>query len=273
MSAQPEPPEPTPSVVWADQSSDTLARIGASGTLIVPIGATEQHGPHLPVGVDAIVAEHVAIRAAQRAYSDDYPVLVAPVLSYGSSHHHLPRPGTLSLSSTTMLAVLRDLLESAARTGIQRLLIVNGHGGNEDLARQAIRDTALAHPVVAGSVGYWSLAWDETVKIAARYGLGPVPGHAGSFETSLLLAIRPARVSHGMAPITSLGANRAALGSHPLAGPVVEEHRWVHRAGGYSDDPTPASAEAGEAILSNVVDACSSFLSGFARTPIEELDV
>ena len=271
MSMQPPLSTSTPSVKWAEQSSAKLDHIGDSGTLILPIGATEQHGPHLPVGVDAMVAEYVAIHAAQRSSSDDYPIFVAPVLAYGSSHHHLPKAGTLSFSSTTMLAALRDLLDSAARTGFRRLLILNGHGGNEDVARQAIRDTALVHPVVAGSVAYWSLAWEETVAIAARYGVGPVPGHAGSFETSLLLALHPELVSQDIPSSSRVTVDRKILEKHPLSGPVVESHRWVHRLGGYSDESTPASAEAGEAILSNVVGACSNFLSNFARTPLKEL--
>src|SRR5262249_40196244 len=143
------------------------------------------------------------------------------------------RAGTLSLSSTTMLAVLRDLLATAAVTGVRRLLLLNGHGGNEDLARQAVRDTALDHRVVAAAVGYWSLAWDDIRDIGRRHGIGPVPGHAGSFEASLMLALRPALVSAAPARRSGPDATSIAYQPHPLAGPVVEQHRWVHRIGGY----------------------------------------
>jgi creatinine amidohydrolase len=248
-------------VDWAELSSAELGTNLAQTTLVIPIGATEQHGPNLPVGVDAMVAEHVARRAAEQV--TDRRVLVAPVLAYGSSHHHLPRAGTLSLSSTTMLAVLRDLLDSAAVTGVQRVLILNGHGGNEDLARQAARDSTLTHPLVAAAVGYWSLAWDEVVDTARGYGISPVPGHAGSFETSLLLAMHPELVTTTEVP-PGVSATRAASRTHPLAGVVIERHGWIDVIGGYSDDPSPASAEAGRAILDKVVAKCAAFLTDFA---------
>lgn len=231
----------------------------AGATLVLPIGATEQHGPHLPVGVDAMVAEHIAVVAAARVSSAHRPVLVAPVLSYGSSHHHLPRPGTLSMSSTTLGAVLVDLLRSAAATGYRRLFVLNGHGGNEDIARQAVRDVALTEDVVAGCAGYWSLAWDEVVAAADRYGVTPVPGHAGSFETSIVLGLWPELVCQ---PPVRTG-EYPAVPAHPLAALVVEKHRWIARTDWYTDDPSAASAEAGRAILDVLVDGCEQWLSRF----------
>lgn len=264
-------------VRWADLTSRELGLNPGATTLVIPIGATEQHGPHLPVGVDALMAEYVASQAvahvARRTarMAGDRRVLVAPVLSYGSSHHHLPRAGTLSLSSTTMLAVLTDLLCSAAVTGIRRVVILNGHGGNEDLARQAARDAALIHPLVVAAVGYWSLAWDEVVEVAREYGISPVPGHAGSFETSLLLATHPDLVSTACMP--SRAGTRPMSGRHPSAGVVVERHRWIDAIDGYSDDPGPASAEAGQAILNQVIKACAGFLAEFSthseETPVD----
>lgn len=250
-----------PASTLAYHRSAQLAALAPSATLVLPIGATEQHGPHLPVGVDAMVAEHVARAAAARVGTTAHPVLVAPVLSYGSSHHHLPLAGTLSLRSATMGAVLVDLLTSAAVTGFRRLFILNGHGGNEDLARQAIRDVALDHDVTAAAVGYWSLAWDDVVATARRFGVAPVPGHAGSFETSLVLALWPGLVA---AEPPTRGHHPEAASGHPQASVVVERHRWVHRIGGFTDSPAAASAEAGAAILEVLVGACARWLSTLA---------
>jgi creatinine amidohydrolase len=247
--------------LWSEHSSAELEALSRSATLVLPIGATEQHGPHLPVGVDALMADHIARTAAARVSTIERPVLVAPTLSYGSSHHHLPRPGTLSMTSATMSAVLVDLLTSAAITGFRRMFVLNGHGGNEDIARQAVRDVALRHDVVAAAVGYWTLAWDEVETTAQKHGIAPVPGHAGSFETSLILALRPELVADA----------RPARVVEPVVPPVVaiERHRWVHRIGGFTDSPATASADAGSAILALLVDACAQWLTAFVLEETE----
>lgn len=243
-------------------TSPGLGDVAPRATLVFPIGATEQHGPHLPVGVDAIVAAHIAEAAARSAGTESRPVLVAPVLAFGSSDHHLPRAGTLSLSSTTMQRALTELLSSAARTGFRRLLVLNGHGGNDDLAGQAARDVALRHPVVAAAVSYWSLAWDEVAELATRYDIAPVPGHAGAFETSLLLALNAGLVDqaavrpHG--PVTDPDAGYAAMRT------AVHRHGWVETGSGYTDGASTASEAAGRAIIDLVVNRTSALITALA---------
>jgi creatinine amidohydrolase len=247
---------------WAHRTSAVHEDWMGAATLVLPIGATEQHGPHLPVGVDAMIAEHIAVAAAERVSSAQRPVIVAPVLSFGSSHHHLPRPGTLSMTSPTLAAVLVDLLRSAAVTGYRRMFVLNGHGGNEDIARQAIRDVALAEDVTTGCAGYWSLAWDAVIAAAERHGVAPVPGHAGSFETSIVLSLWPELVADRPSRPGRPGRHPVVPG-HPLAGLVVEKHHWVERIGWFTDDPSAASAEAGRAMLDVLVEGCAQALSRF----------
>jgi creatinine amidohydrolase len=229
-----------------------------SATLVIPVGATEQHGPHLPVGVDAVVAAHIATEAAARAATREHSILVAPVLSYGSSHHHLPLAGTLSLSSDTMRRVVYDLLSSAARTGMTKLVVLNGHGGNQDLIGQAARDVALEFDVIAAAASYWTIAADRLQRLAADRGISPVPGHAGAFETSLMLALGLVDRVPEAAPPPARGAVANAI-----AGVAIEKHAWVHDMGGYSDDPSCASAADGAAFLDVIIDSCAAFLSEF----------
>jgi creatinine amidohydrolase len=252
----------TDEIRWDRFTSPVHADAAALVTLVVPIGSTEQHGPHLPVGVDAMVCEHVARAAASRVHSTERPVLVAPTLAYGSSHHHLPRAGTLSLSSDTMLAVLRDILRSAAITGVRRMLIVNGHGGNEDVARQAAKDVALEHPVVAGALNYWSVAAEPLAELAVSSGITRLPGHAGAFETSLVLAIAPETVD-----VAALPQDHGDAGddfAEVPAGVSVQRHGWVNAGDGYTDSSDAASEALGRKLIDAAVDGLAAFLADFA---------
>jgi creatinine amidohydrolase len=118
---------------------------------------------------------------------------------------------------------------------------------------------ALTHDVVTACAGYWSLAWDDVVATAARHGIAPVPGHAGSFETSIVLSLWPELVAEAPRRFRTL----ADSSQHPLSGLVVEKHRWVERVGWYTDDPSSASAEAGREILDVLVAGCETWLSRF----------
>ncbi|WP_177241101.1 creatininase family protein [Nonomuraea wenchangensis] len=243
----------------AELSSPEIGRVAASAVLVLPVGAVEQHGAGLPTGTDALVSAEIAHRAA--APLTGVPVLVAPVLPYGSSHHHLPLPGTLSLRSRTLLAVLGDLIESAAVAGFRRIVLFNGHGGNDDLIRQAARDAVLDLPIAVGAASYWSLGGDRLAELAREAGITHVPGHAGAFEAALTLA---------------LGATLpAASSSAPSSGPVepprepaygfAMEHGWIARMGGVTDPITPATREVGERLLDHLVTAFTAYLEAFAR--------
>src|SRR5205809_4622246 len=117
----------------ADLTREEIRRTAGACTVVLPLGATEQHGTHLPVSVDTVVCERIATEAADLA--DGGPFLVAPALPYGVSDHHLAFPGTLSLRSATFLAVLSDLLRSLSAWGARSVFAVNGHGGNDAAMR------------------------------------------------------------------------------------------------------------------------------------------
>lgn len=250
------------SIVLASQSSDVVGSSVERATLVIPIGATEQHGPHLPLRVDALIAERVAHSAAARATTEQRPVWVAPTLAYGASDHHLPRPGTLSLRGRTYLAVLTDLVESAVVGGFQRIVLLNGHGGNEDLARQAAREVTVERPVVVGAAGYWTLGWRALSRIAVEEGLGGMPGHAGAFETSLLLHLEPEVVSLERAQDTPPEATGP---DHPASLPWVETHGWVESLHGYSPGVRRASAVIGQRLFTTIIEATATWLAEFAR--------
>jgi creatinine amidohydrolase len=158
---------------------------------VLPTAAVEQHGPHLPLDTDAFLCTRVAEEAAARALAGG-PVLVAPTLAFGSSGHHMAFAGTLTLSAATFLAAVSDLAGSLTRHGFRRLLVVNGHGGNSALVREAVQQLALRTPVLVAAVDYWAVARETAAEVreSPRGGMA----HACEFETSLMLHLRPESV-------------------------------------------------------------------------------
>jgi creatinine amidohydrolase len=149
--------------------------------LVVPLGSTEQHGPHLPAGTDSAVATAV-VHAAAAAVGDRLPLVVAPAVAYGASGEHEHFPGTVSIGHEALALLLIELGRSASRWA-DRILFVNGHGGNLP---------TVAEVVLTLRAEGRDVAWLP----CSRPGADP---HAGAFETSLMLALHPDDVRAGEA--------------------------------------------------------------------------
>ena len=226
--------------------------------VVLPVGAVEQHGPHLPVGTDYFAVEHIA-RAAGAALAGRVPVLVAPALPFGCSQHHLAFGGTLSLSTETYYRALRDLAESLIVSGFRRIFILNGHGGNNELIQLVARDLALGHPAHLAAASYWSIAWDALVAARAHNGAG-LPGHAGAFETALMLALRPALVREPRPHRDSPPGSDPRGANAPYR---AELHGAWQQIDGYTDSPDQADAERGAAYLAAIVREVAGALEEF----------
>lgn len=164
----------------------------AGGTVLTPVGAIEQHGPHLPVETDTFNAETISLAAAAR-FED---VLVAPSIPWGLSHAHLELGATLSISPTTFLSLAMDLTASLIAAGFQRLVWVNGHHGNKPITALIVYESKRLHGLSVGAVTYYDLA----VEAFSEVRNSPVggSGHACEFETSLMMSVRPDAVGdHG----------------------------------------------------------------------------
>jgi creatinine amidohydrolase len=165
-----------------EQIAEYLAR---DNRVILPIGATEQHGRHLGVGADYLIAQGIAEKIGAQTR-----VLVAPTLAYGMSHQHLEFSGTLSLSPATLSAVLQDLLQSLYRHGFRRVLVVNGHGGNQPALQSAVATVQQLFPDLRVKSFQWWLE-PEVVRIVDD-ALGAQRGtHASNHETAFMAAIAP----------------------------------------------------------------------------------
>jgi creatinine amidohydrolase len=234
----------------------------APDTLLVwPVGALEQHGPHLPVGADDFQVE-VLTRAAAKQAAETIPVLVAPTLPFGSSQHHIPFGGTMSIGTETYYRLLCDLAESLIQGGYRKIFIVNGHGGNHELVQLAARDLALKHPVSVCAASWWTVAWEALVKLDAHQP-GRLPGHAGFFESSLMLHLQGELIDKSKLPHRD---NVPGTDPRGFARPYRAEHSGSWQAiDGYTDSPDKASAELGQKYFTAIVDSLAAAMAEFYK--------
>lgn len=250
---------------WGDLTRAELAEARDAGALpVLTVGSCEQHGDHLPVDTDSVSAWDVARRAARRCASPH--VLVLPPTGYGFSPHHREWPGTVTLSLATFVGLVSDVAESLHRTGWDRLLIVNGHGGNagplastcSDLVSRGLRVAAVTYFTPGQE------AWLPKLPGAKR-GVG----HACAYETALMMALRPAdaeRIGERAAPLPArLVPSYLESDENPFLGSGIS-YAQLFRAGdpGYYGDPAAATPEAGAALLEDTVAALARFYAAFA---------
>jgi creatinine amidohydrolase len=234
-------------------------------TVVLPIGATEQHGPHLPLMTDHLMAETIALRAAELV-PPDVDVLVAPVLPFGCSSHHLRVGGALTVNLRTFIAFLVDLGESVAAMRGKRLVLLNGHGGNEDAMRVAatelVSERQLGMAVSAAS--YWTIGSAVVSELPFEG-----PGHAGHFETSCVLAVRPdlPKLDRRFPPDAE---PRPLAVSGQIYGVSVRYPGIWEASDGVSDAAEQASAELGGQTVEAISRATADFLVAFHRRPLFE---
>jgi len=170
---------------WGFHTSPAIKEaVEKGGIVILPIGSTEQHGPFLPVNTDAAITWAIAMAAAKRV-SDKLRVLVAPLMPYGYSPHHCAFPGTITLSAPTMQQVIIEIVESIRANGFEKIVLLNGHGGNMPLLRTVVSFLSFERGIKAVLVTYWRLIADVISEIRESEPGGM--GHAGELETSLQL--------------------------------------------------------------------------------------
>jgi creatinine amidohydrolase len=168
---------------WQDFAAADMNRVIA----VLPVAAVEQHGPHLPVGVDTHIMQGYLERAIPLVPAD-LDVLFLPIQAIGKSNEHLAFPGTLTLSAETVIRAWTEIGESVARAGCRKLVIVNSHGGNIAPIDIVARELRVRHGMLAVHVSWHRFGYPEGDYSASELYHGI---HAGEVETSLMLAFRP----------------------------------------------------------------------------------
>ncbi len=192
-----------PSRFWADLTSRQFSQIPSSAGIektvaVLPVAATEQHGPHLPVSVDTTLVDGV-VQAALPHLPVDLPVLFMPTQTIGLSPEHIRFPGTLTLSAQTLIAVWMELGACVARAGIKKLVLLNSHGGQVSVMDIVARDLRTAHDLIVYHTCWYNLPLGDAVTglfppEEHRFGI-----HGGDMETSMMLALKPGLVDMAQA--------------------------------------------------------------------------
>jgi creatinine amidohydrolase len=230
---------------------EVASRITERSVIVQPLGAVEQHGPHLPLSTDLVIASAAADAVAERAVADGLDLWLLPPLAYTKSNEHAWSAGTVWLSARTLLAVLEDIGRCVATTAARKLVFLNGHGGNSALLNVANRElrlhhglqTFLAHPSVPPDQGGGSTE--------GELGMGI---HGGLHETAMMLYLRPDHVDTSL--FERAVPERLAANRHVRFGGSVS-FGWLSDDFGPSGaigDPTGATAQLGHELFDGAID-------------------
>ena len=264
----------TKSRFWADLGTRDFAQLDPATTVaVLPVAATEQHGPHLPLSVDQAIVDGVVARALPHLPAG-LPVLVLPTQQVGYSPEHSAFPGTLTLSSSTVIATWTELGECVARAGVRKLLLLNSHGGQVSLMDIVARELRTRCQLIVYSCSWWNLPLGEAVNglfSAEEHRFGV---HAGEIETSMMQVLRPQLVEMAQAKdFKSTAQQRAA--SYPILGNGASAKLgWQmqdYNAQGAAGNAASATAEKGEATLQAAGRQLALLLQEISSLPLSTL--
>ena len=267
-----------PSHFWSDLTTRHFAQLAASQDIaqvvaVLPVAATEQHGPHLPVSVDATLVDGV-VNASLPHLPADLPILFLPTQHIGKSNEHIRFPGTLTLSAQTIISLWMDIGRSVARSGIKKLVLLNSHGGQASIMDIVARDLRTEHDLIVYSANWYNLPLGVAVMgmFSAhehRFGI-----HAGEIETSMMLALREQFVDMAQAQnFHSTSQDRAA--TYPVLGNGTSAKLgWQmqdYNPQGAAGNAAAATAAKGQALISAAGLQLANLLKEVSELPLSTL--
>jgi creatinine amidohydrolase len=237
------------------------AELTKDSIIVLPLGAIEQHGPHLPLNTDFVVADAVSSAAVEK-FGEEANAWLLPTLPFTKSNEHAWAAGTMWLSATTMMAVIDDIGRCVASTPAKKLMFINGHGGNSALMAMMNRElrlkyglqTFLAHPHMPADQGGSSAE--------SELGMGV---HGGVDETSVMLHLRPDLVDMSLA-VRRVPEGLAKNEQVKFGGRVA--FGWLSNdffPEGHIGDPTGASADLGSSMFAGAVDSLGGAMKEISR--------
>jgi creatinine amidohydrolase len=250
----------TQSVLWKELTAEDLrAKAAANAIVVLPVASMEQHGPHLPVGVDTILCEGVC-KAGAEMVAADVPAVVAPTLWCGMAEHHMAFGGTFTFDIPTYRAVLLAFLKSLERHGFKRVFIVNGHGGNIAALNSFLPDFARETGLNVRVATYFELA--SAVDVAQVLEDQKRVHHACEVETSLMMVLAPDTVKQDRLPEAygGIAGSNAPGGGDWYATPTRFRSFKELTPSGVNGDARRASREKGEKLLAICVDGLAGKL-------------
>jgi len=266
-------PADAPRRFWSQLSTRDFAALDPATTVaVLPLGATEQHGPHLSLGVDSVLVDGI-VAAALPLLPAALPALFLPSQHIGLSPEHANFPGTITLSSETLIRLWREIGAGVARAGVRKLVLFNAHGGHVGAMDIVARELRAAHGLIVYSVSWFNLPLGEAgAQFSAdehRFGV-----HAGEIETSMMLALAPEQVTMAAArDFGSASRDRAAdytlLGNGRSAklGWAMEDYN----ADGAAGNAAAATAPRGQALIDAAAGALAQVLAEVSRLPLSTI--
>ncbi|KIC51306.1 creatininase family protein [Tateyamaria sp. ANG-S1] len=248
---------------WANLRMPEFDDLDPDRTIVLlPTAAIEQHGPHLPVGTDTLIAEGM-LDAVRAVCPDDLDLLILPVQAIGKSNEHLWAAGTCTLTAETALRAWTEIGLSVARAGLKKLMIVNSHGGNLDLISILSRELRVQAGMLAVKTQWGSFGAPDGLFSAQEDMFGI---HGGDRETSLMLTFRPETVDMGAARDFRSSAETATI---PPIGPI--SYGWI--ASDLSDNGVVgeahlATADKGRALAEHQAAGCIALAKHMVDAPV-----
>jgi creatinine amidohydrolase len=257
---------------WSDYSSEEFSKLDRNRIVaVLPVGATEQHGPHLPLSVDAAIISGIVAAVAEKL-PDSSQVLFLPVMPIGKSDEHLRFPGTLTFSAETLIRMWTEIGASVSHSGVRKFVMLNSHGGQIAIMDIVARELRRRHHMLAFSLNWFGLGMPEGLygDHELKHGV-----HAGDMETSMMLALHPALVNMDK-----------AKNFHPLTEEFERDYRHISLSGGAKPgwqsqdlhpegacgDASAASLDKGRQTLDFAAGRIAAALEEIERAPLAWLD-
>ncbi|MBO9515551.1 MAG: creatininase family protein [Variovorax sp.] len=259
---------------WSRLTTRDFRTLDPAATVaVLPLGATEQHGPHLPLGVDSTLVDGI-VAAAVPLLPADLPVLFLPTQQIGLSPEHARFPGTLTLSSGTLIRLWSEIGAGVARAGVRKLVLFNAHGGHVGAMDVVARELRVAHELIVYSASWFNLPLGEAAaQFSAdehRFGV-----HAGEIETSMMLALAPAEVAMGAARDFGSASRRRAQDYPILGNGKSAKLGWAmedYNPQGAAGNAAAATAEKGRALVDAAAAQLALLLAEVSRLPLQAIE-
>lgn len=257
---------------WADYTARDFAALPRGDLIaVLPVGAVEQHGPHLPLSVDQAILDGI-IAATVPLIPAECPALFLPTCAVGKSNEHSAWPGTLTFSAATLMAMWSEIGACVAAAGVRKLVLLNSHGGQIAVMDIVARDLRIRHQMVVVAANWFAMGHPTGLLTPEeeRHGI-----HAGDLETSVMLALHPDLVqmdhARNFAPTNArLAAENTHLGLTP-AGRIAWQMQDINAAGA-AGDATQATAQKGRAFIDHAARQIVILLTEVHRLPLSFLD-